>query len=57
MKKFYHLAGDEFLETSGVARTKGDGCSVLRNKSVGPYICWFWFGFFSLHVPSLAYVL
>lgn len=45
MKEFYHLAGDEFLETSGVARTKGDGCSVSRNKSVGPHICWFGFGF------------
>lgn len=57
MKNFCHIAGDGFLETPEIARTKGDSCSVLRNTSVGPHVCWVWFGFFSLHVPSLACVL
>jgi len=46
IRKFYQIARDEFPETSEIARTKGDSCLVLRNKSVGSHFCWFWFVFF-----------
>lgn len=49
--KICHIAGDGFLETPEIARTKGESCSVLRNTSVGPHVCLVWFGFFFPSCP------